>query len=187
MFYLRFLLYTKLSRCIGIELSGGNFWQGVVIGGMVAGLNHAMHKIDPPGGKKPKVLKNTKQATDHYLNGDGSPAALDKGTQLELRNSKEYLRVVRRLVSGNANNLNGSFDVDMTSKVFHVGRTNVDYSTTCAGGNCTTTFTEFVNDGFYHVDFIDENVLGRMGIPSFKADGLGPNLERSLYVCSINV
>ncbi|OWP82980.1 hypothetical protein BWK59_12945 [Flavobacterium davisii] len=75
----------------------------------------------------------------------------------------------------------------MTSKVFHVGRTNVDYSTTCAGGNCTTTFTEFVNDGFYHVDFIDENVLGRMGIPSFKADGLGPNLERSLYVCSINV
>ncbi|WP_258928649.1 hypothetical protein [Flavobacterium davisii] len=38
-----------------------------------------MHKIDPPGGKKPKVLKNTKQATDHYLNGDGSPGHLTRG------------------------------------------------------------------------------------------------------------
>lgn len=28
---------------VGAELSGGNFWQGALIGGMVAGLNHAMH------------------------------------------------------------------------------------------------------------------------------------------------
>lgn len=30
---------------VGSELTGGNFWQGAVIGGIVAGLNHAMHKI----------------------------------------------------------------------------------------------------------------------------------------------
>lgn len=66
----------------------------------------------------------------------------------------------------------------MTSKVFHVGNTNVDYSTNCAGGNCITIFSEFVRDGFYDADFIDENVLGRLGVPFCKPDGLGPNLER---------
>ncbi|WP_392436804.1 hypothetical protein ACF3N7_07280 [Cruoricaptor ignavus] len=42
--------FGALSGGIGAELSGGNFWQGAVIGGIVAGLNHAMHEIDfdPP-------------------------------------------------------------------------------------------------------------------------------------------
>lgn len=51
-------------------------------------------------------------------------------------------------------------------------------STNCASGNCTTTFTELVNDGFYDADFVDENVLGRLEISSYKPDGLVPNLER---------
>ena len=172
------IIFGTIMGGAGAALTGGNFWQGAVTGLVVSGLNHAMHQIDPPSGKKTKVLKSTKQATDHYLNGDGSPAKLDKGTQLELHNSKEYLWVVRRLVSGRANNLNGSFDVDMEFKVFHVGSTNVDYSTNCAGGNCTTTFTEFVRDGYYDPDYIDENTLGKIGIPKYKADNLGPNLER---------
>ncbi|WP_278011728.1 hypothetical protein [Flavobacterium gyeonganense] len=171
------IAFGTVSGGAGAALTGGNFWQGAVTGLVVSGLNHALHQIDPPKGKT-KVLKNTKEATDYYKHGDGSAASLDKSTQLELHNSKEYLRVVRRLISGVANNLNGSFDVDMTYKVFHVGRTNVNYSTNCAGGNCTTTFTEFVNDGFYDPDFISENILGRMGISSSKPDGLGPNLER---------
>lgn len=171
------IAFGTVSGGAGAALTSGNFWQGAVTGLVVSGLNHALHQIDPPKGKT-KVLKNTKEATDYYKHGDGSAASLDKSTQLELHNSKEYLRVVRRLISGVANNLNGSFDVDMTYKVFHVGRTNVNYSTNCAGGNCTTTFTEFVNDGFYDPDFISENILGRMGISSSKPDGLGPNLER---------
>ena len=36
--------FGALSGGIGAELSGGNFWQGAVTGGIVAGLNHAMHK-----------------------------------------------------------------------------------------------------------------------------------------------
>ncbi|MFL0091697.1 hypothetical protein, partial [Tenacibaculum maritimum] len=36
----------------------------------------------------------------------------------------------------------------------------------------------FINDGFWDADFIDENTLGRLGVESFKPDGLGPNLER---------
>ncbi|SDQ50335.1 hypothetical protein SAMN05421664_1837 [Chryseobacterium soldanellicola] len=31
---------------VGSELTGGNFWQGALIGGIVAGFNHAMHRID---------------------------------------------------------------------------------------------------------------------------------------------
>ncbi|AZI20640.1 hypothetical protein EIH08_07880 [Chryseobacterium taklimakanense] len=37
--------FGALSGGIGAELSGGNFWQGALIGGIVAGLNHAMHSI----------------------------------------------------------------------------------------------------------------------------------------------
>ena len=35
-----------MSGGIGAELIGGNFWEGAVIGGIVAGLNHAMHRVD---------------------------------------------------------------------------------------------------------------------------------------------
>ena len=38
--------FGAIAGGIGSELTGGNFWQGVVIGGMVAGLNDALHKID---------------------------------------------------------------------------------------------------------------------------------------------
>ena len=40
--------FGALSGGVGAELSGGNFWQGAVTGGIVAGLNHAMHKTYPP-------------------------------------------------------------------------------------------------------------------------------------------
>ena len=37
------------SGGIGAELTGGNFFQGFVIGGVVAGLNHVMHPRDDNG------------------------------------------------------------------------------------------------------------------------------------------
>ncbi|MDC8106503.1 hypothetical protein MTQ00_18450 [Chryseobacterium sp. B21-037] len=39
------IAFGALAGGIGSELTGGNFWQGAVIGGIVAGLNHAMHRI----------------------------------------------------------------------------------------------------------------------------------------------
>jgi len=33
---------------VGSELTGGNFWQGAIIGGFVAGFNHVVHHIDKP-------------------------------------------------------------------------------------------------------------------------------------------
>ena len=38
------ITFGALSGGIGAELSGGNFWQGAVIGGIVAGLNHELHR-----------------------------------------------------------------------------------------------------------------------------------------------
>lgn len=43
----RTIAFGAVSGGIGAELSGGNFWQGAVIGGIVAGLNHTMHNIQP--------------------------------------------------------------------------------------------------------------------------------------------
>ncbi|WBV55574.1 SpvB/TcaC N-terminal domain-containing protein [Chryseobacterium daecheongense] len=39
------VLFGAISGGVGAELSGGNFWQGAVIGGIVAGLNHAMEHL----------------------------------------------------------------------------------------------------------------------------------------------
>ncbi|SSZ47239.1 RHS repeat domain-containing protein [Bergeyella zoohelcum] len=46
------IAFGAISGGIGAELSGGNFWEGAVIGGIVAGLNHVAHQekqnIGPP-------------------------------------------------------------------------------------------------------------------------------------------
>jgi hypothetical protein len=39
------IAFGALSGGVGAELSGGNFWQGAIAGGIVAGLNDVMHKI----------------------------------------------------------------------------------------------------------------------------------------------
>ncbi|EKB60676.1 hypothetical protein [Bergeyella zoohelcum] len=39
------IAFGALSGGIGAELSDGNFWEGAVIGGVVAGLNHGLHKM----------------------------------------------------------------------------------------------------------------------------------------------
>lgn len=46
--------FGAISGGVGAELTGGNFWQGVITGGIVAGLNHAMHKMGGPGDPKDK-------------------------------------------------------------------------------------------------------------------------------------
>ncbi|EQB90593.1 RHS repeat-associated core domain-containing protein [Elizabethkingia anophelis] len=40
------VVFGAIAGGIGSALTGGNFWQGVVIGGIVAGLNHALHLED---------------------------------------------------------------------------------------------------------------------------------------------
>jgi RHS repeat-associated protein len=37
------ILFGSIAGGVGARLSGGNFWQGAVTGGIVSGLNHALH------------------------------------------------------------------------------------------------------------------------------------------------
>jgi hypothetical protein len=39
------IAFGAISGGIGAELTGGNFWQGAVTGGIVAGFNSVMHKM----------------------------------------------------------------------------------------------------------------------------------------------
>ncbi|MGP1501428.1 MAG: RHS repeat-associated core domain-containing protein [Bergeyella cardium] len=52
------IFFGALSGGVGAELTGGNFWQGAAIGGIVAGLNHVMHKM---GGEDP--IPSSKERT----------------------------------------------------------------------------------------------------------------------------
>jgi len=69
------IAFGALSGGVGAELSGGNFWQGAIAGGIVAGLNHAMHEIDPPRGYKGN--KWVDETGTYYNNHDGSWSAID--------------------------------------------------------------------------------------------------------------
>lgn len=65
---------------VGSELTGGNFWQGALIGGVVAGLNHAMHKMgeDPPGSIKRKKIEKSIDVTDKILKSTEAIGALEE-------------------------------------------------------------------------------------------------------------
>ena len=63
------IVFGAVSGGIGAELSGGNFWQGAVIGGIVAGLNHAMHRMDTPFDEKTAQSQQPGEPWD--LDGDG--------------------------------------------------------------------------------------------------------------------
>lgn len=61
------IAFGAMAGGVGAELTGGNFWQGVLVGGIVAGLNHTMHMDDGAGdgdkktkvSKKPSTIKKT--------------------------------------------------------------------------------------------------------------------------------
>lgn len=60
--------FGALSGGIGAELTGGNFWQGAVTGGIVAGLNHVMHRITEKPKKDLTAEFNKKlKATKEYF------------------------------------------------------------------------------------------------------------------------
>jgi hypothetical protein len=40
------IAFGALSGGVGAELSGGNFWQGAIAGGIVSALNHSFHKTE---------------------------------------------------------------------------------------------------------------------------------------------
>jgi len=124
------------------------------------------------------VIDNTSEAWNHYMYGNGRAARLGENTINTLLYSEEFRLRHNRIVGGKTTLLTGKFSVDLTGDIFHIGRTNIYYSIICSGGECVVKYVLFADDGFWDVDFVDENILGRMGIRKFQPDGLGPNLER---------
>ncbi|WP_184874034.1 SpvB/TcaC N-terminal domain-containing protein [Chryseobacterium sp. G0240] len=89
------VLFGAVSGGVGSQLSGGNFWEGVVIGGMVAGLNHAMHSEEmetestvSEDGSCPTCPKNAKNG-DMYTEKPFS--ILEKDTWGNFGESKTYI------------------------------------------------------------------------------------------------
>lgn len=124
------------------------------------------------------VIETTGQAFSHYFNGNGASVDIGPNSIDTLLGTEDFLTRHNRITGGLTTSLSGNFSVDMTWEVFHIGRTNVDYNVVCNGDECTVTYTLFGGDGFWDPDFIDENTLGRLGLPWFQPDGPGPNLER---------
>jgi hypothetical protein len=120
------------------------------------------------------TIDNSAQAIVHYLFGGGSPARIGPNTTNSLLNSPTFLNAHRGIINGQSNP-SGKFSIDMTKRVFHIGRTNVSYS--IDPGGKSVTYKLYDGDGFWDPDFIDEKYLGPNS-PYFRPDGPGPNLER---------
>lgn len=67
--------FGALSGEIGAELTEGNFWQGAVIRGIVAGLNHAIHQniskqesLQYLKKHEPKVYEIIKELVPYFKN-----------------------------------------------------------------------------------------------------------------------
>lgn len=67
------ILFGATSGGIGSSLSGGNFWEGVVIGGMVAAFNHVVHSMNNKSysvaelQRKGFIEEQIKSIYDNYL------------------------------------------------------------------------------------------------------------------------
>lgn len=72
--------FGALAGGVGAEATGGDFWRGAIMGGMVAGLNHYAHEVDKATLKK-QILKDGKltlsEANKWWNRGGGDPLTVD--------------------------------------------------------------------------------------------------------------
>ncbi len=99
------IAFGAIAGGVGAELSGGNFWQGALIGGVVAGLNHALHEIDSP-------LDNGEGEDPSGKNKKGKLSVDDirKGAKVgkEIGASAEFIDAMDKSLKGN-NKVLGKF------------------------------------------------------------------------------
>lgn len=146
---------TMVSAVIGgtaSKISGGKFANGAQTGAFQYLFNQAA----------PKIIDSTKDALDHYFNGNGQDVQLGPNTQDAIINSKDQQYRLNRIKQGLSTSNSGNYGVDVTSEMFHVGDTPLHYNTVCNNTTCTTSF-ESRGDGFWD--------------PVYSADGIGPQCE----------
>lgn len=90
--------FGVLSGGVGAELTGGNFWQGAIAGGVVAGLNHAMHKLGDQGGDVDEGENPPRKAKKRKL----SLSQVKKGANIskEIGVSAEFLDALDKGLKG---------------------------------------------------------------------------------------
>lgn len=91
---------------------------------------------------EPMEINSNIEAVYHYFFGGGSPVELGAATVNALVYSPESDQALSELRDGTRSK-NGSYSVNLTSEMFHVGNTGVTYQTLCSGGVCTTFFQGF--------------------------------------------
>ena len=89
----------------------------------------------------PTSIDSNAEATNHYYAGNGECVALGEKTKKLLREHSLIKNQTKALKAGTAKHLNDTLSVDMTSKMFHMGKTPVDFTTSCDTETCSTTFS----------------------------------------------
>ncbi|MBO7429257.1 MAG: RHS repeat-associated core domain-containing protein, partial [Paludibacteraceae bacterium] len=123
------------------------------------------------------VVNNSKEATKHYLHGNGEAADVGEQSTKELLNTDKFKAKHHKITNEKVDS-HGYFSIDMTDLTFHIGHTNVDYDISSNGKSQQVKYTLFARDGYWDPDFIDEKILGKLGSKRHQPDGKGPNLER---------
>jgi RHS repeat-associated protein len=170
---------TTLAGAGAAALSGGD-WMAGAMQGMSIGANNFDGKgtLEDPQRipevtiTSHRIIDSSWQAAMHYLHGKGSPVYIGRKTTMFLLNTPEFRNAQMGITLGHYK-ATGSFRVDMTHEVFHIGRTPVSYTVDPNGEY--VTYKLYDGDGFWDPDFIDEKFsTAPWNIP----DGPGPNLER---------
>ena len=165
-----------LNRCGLITTSGINITEGC----------HLPQKhlwIDSPVSQNNKTVDNSIKASFHYYFGNGEPVNIGDVTTSGLFNSSEFADEHRKVTK--SKDSFGSFNIDLTKKIFHIGRTKVKWEKERGLHASTITYTAFYQDGFWDPAFWSEKTLGNWSflkkIPLlgdlYQPDGKGPNLE----------
>ncbi|MBL3545951.1 hypothetical protein JML65_00015 [Chryseobacterium sp. KMC2] len=77
------IAFGAISGGIGSEFSGGNFWQGTIIGGIVAGLNHVLHQLMPVDDELKKLTPEQRKELDQIKSGSALTVEQLKDTGLD--------------------------------------------------------------------------------------------------------
>uniref|UniRef100_A0AB33JH39 RHS repeat-associated core domain-containing protein n=1 Tax=Prevotella sp. GTC17262 TaxID=3236797 RepID=A0AB33JH39_9BACT len=92
------------------------------------------------------VVNNTRDAVSHYYYGNGIPADVGDEAMDEVLDSEIFKKNLNVITT--QERTSNSFSVDLTKKIFHIGRTPVKYNVHPGKKASHVTFTLFEGDSF---------------------------------------
>ena len=120
-------------------------------------------------------VSNTVQAWNHYKNGNGEIADVGRRAQEKIMSTSVFKKKYSEITNNLPMEQDGSENVDLTNKVFHIGNTNFRYIINKGNSVNSVTFIFFSQDSFSDPLFILEN--NKSKDTRRHRDSLGPNLE----------